>query len=50
MYLDLWRELKKLRNTWVTVIPVVVGTLATAPKGLERALKELEIKGRIAAV
>ena len=33
-YLDFVRELKKLWNMRVTVIPVVVGTHGTIPKGL----------------
>ena len=43
-YLDLARELKKLRNKNVTVIPIAIGTLRTVPKGLERGLKVLEIR------
>ena len=31
----------------LTVIPVVIGTLGTVPKGLERGLEELEIRERI---
>ena len=46
-YLDLTRELKKLWNMRVKVIPIVIGALGTVPKGLERSLNELEIKGRI---
>ena len=34
----------------VTVIPIVIGALGTAPKGLERGLEELEIRGRIETV
>ena len=33
-YLDLARELKKLRNMKVTVIPIVIGTLGTVTNGL----------------
>ena len=29
----------------VTVMPIVIGTLGTVPKGLERGLEELEIRG-----
>ena len=46
-YLDLVRELKKLWNIKVTVIPIVVGTLGIIPKGLEKRLGELEISGKI---
>ena len=45
--LDLARELKKLWNMKVKVIPIVVGALGTVPKGLERGLENLEIRGRI---
>ena len=31
----------------VMVIPIVIGTLGTILKGLERGLEQLEIKGRI---
>ena len=34
----------------LTVIPVVLGTLRTIPKDLERKLKELEIGGRIGKI
>ena len=39
-YLDLARELKKLWNRKVTIIPIVIGTFGTVTKGL---LKGLEI-------
>ena len=42
--MDLARELKKLWNMKVKVIPIVVGTV---PKGLEKGLESLEIRGRI---
>ena len=35
-YLDLSRELKKLWNMKVTVIPAVISALCTAPKGCFR--------------
>ena len=31
----------------MTVIPIVVGVLGTVPKGLDKKLEELEIRGRI---
>ena len=37
-------------NTKVTVITMVVGAFGTDPKGLERGLKELEIRGRIETI
>ena len=42
-YLDLTRELKKLLNMKVTVIPIVIGALGTVTKRLE----DLEIRGRV---
>ena len=42
-YLDLTRELRKLWNMKVMVIPIVIGTLGTVLKGLRRRLEELEI-------
>ena len=49
-YLNLIRELKKLWNMRVTVIPLVIGALGTVPKGLERGLVELEIRERIETI
>ena len=49
-YLDLARELKKLWNMRVKVVPIVIGALGTVPKGLEKSLSELEIKGRIETI
>ena len=46
-YLDLAREVKKLQNIGVTVIPIVVGGLETISRSLEKGLNELEIRGRI---
>ena len=43
-YLALARELKKLWNMKVTVIPIVVGALGTVTKVLVKGLEELEIK------
>ena len=42
-YLDLARELTELWNMKVTIIPIVVGSLETVHKGLERGLEEMEI-------
>ena len=46
-FLNLARELKKLRNMKVTVILIVAGVLRTVPKGLEKRLVELEGRKRI---
>ena len=37
-FLDLAKEVKKLRNMKVTVIPIVIGTVRTVTKGLVREL------------
>ena len=44
-YLDIVRELKKLWNMKVTIIPIVIRTLGTVTKGLIRGLEDLEIRG-----
>ena len=45
-YLDLARELKKLWNMKVTVIPFVVGAFGIVTKGQEQGLEDMEIRGR----
>ena len=45
-YLDLARELKKLWNMKVTLIPVVIA-LGTVTEGLIKGLEDLEIKRRV---
>ena len=44
-YLDLAKELKKSMEHEGDSEPVVIGELETFPKGLERGLEKLEIKG-----
>ena len=46
-YLDLVKELKNLWNMKLTVIPMIVGTLGTVLKGLEKRQVELKIRGII---
>ena len=46
-YLDLARELKKLWNMKVTIIPTVIGAFGTVIKGILKGLEELEIRGRV---
>ena len=48
--LDLAKELKKLPNIKVAVVPIVIGVLGTISKGLIRGLEELEIEGRDEAI
>ena len=45
-YLDFVRELKKLRNMKVMVIPIVIDVLGTVTKGLVQWLEDWEIRGR----
>ena len=46
-YLDLARELKKLWNMKVTVIPILSGALGTTTKVLIQVLEHLEITGQV---
>ena len=45
-YLNLAKELKRIWNVNVMVVPIVMWALGTIPKGLVRRLEELEIGGR----
>ena len=49
-YLDLDRELKKIWNTKVTVIRIVIGALSIVTKELVQGLEDLEIRGRVEAI
>ena len=49
-YLDLARELKKLWNMKVTIVPIVIGALGTITKGLLKGLEDLEIGGQVKAI
>ena len=40
-YLDLARELKKLRNMKVTIVPIVIGAFGTITNGLLKVLEDL---------
>ena len=46
-YLDLTRELEKVWNMKVTVVPLVVGALGTPAKALEKRLKNIGIETKI---
>ena len=46
-YLGLARELKKLWNMKVTIVPIVIGALGTVTKGLLKGLEDLEIGERV---
>ena len=49
-YLDLARELKKLRNMTVTIMPIINGSFGTVTKGLFKELQDLEIRGRVETI
>ena len=49
-YLDLARELKKLWNMQVTIIPFVIGAFGTVTKGLLKGLEDLEVGGRVKTI
>ena len=49
-YLDLARELKKLWNMKVTIIPIVIGAFSTVTKGLLKGLDDLEVGGRVETI
>ena len=46
-YLDLARELNKLWNMEVKIIPIVIDAFGTETKGLLRGLAHLEVGGRV---
>ena len=49
-YLDLAKELKKLWNLKVTVIPVVIGTLGKDTKGLVLGREDLKLRGLVETI
>ena len=49
-YLDIARELKKLWNMQVTIIPIVIGAFGTVTKGLLKELDDLEVGGRVETI
>ena len=49
-YLDLARELKKLWNMQVTIIPIVIGAFGTVTKGLLKGLEDMEVGGRVETI
>ena len=48
--LDFARELKKLWNMQVTIIPIVIGAFGTVTKGLLKGLEDLEVGGRVETI
>ena len=49
-YFDLARELKKLWNMKMTIIPIMIGAFGTVTKGLWKGLEDLEIWGRVETI
>ena len=49
-YLDLARELKKLWNVQVTIIPILIGAFGTVTKGLLKGLEDLEVGGWVETI
>ena len=49
-YLDLARELKKLWNMKVPIVPIVIGTLSRITKGVLKGLEDLEVGGRVETI
>ena len=49
-YLDIARELKKLWNVKVTMIPIVIDALGTVTKELVKGLEDLEIRRRVETI
>ena len=50
MYLNLARELKKLWNVKVTIIPIVIGAFGTVTKELLKGPEDLEVGGRVETI
>ena len=49
-YLDLARELKKLWNMKVTIVPIVIDAFGTITKGLLKGLEDLEVGGQVETI
>ena len=49
-YLDLARQLKKLRNMKVTIVPIVISAFGTEIKGSSKGLEDLEVGGQVEAI
>ena len=49
-YLDVARELEKLWNMKVTIIPIVIGAFGTVTKGLLKGLEDLEVGSRVETI
>ena len=49
-YPDFARELKKLWNKKVKIIPMAIGAFSTVTKGLLKGLEDLEVRGRVETI
>ena len=49
-YIDLARELKKLCNMQMTIIPIVIGAFGTVTKGLQKGLEDLQVGRRVETI
>ena len=49
-YLDLARELKKLWNMKVSIVPIVIGAFGTVTEGLLKTLEEFEVSRRVETI
>ena len=49
-YLDLTRELKKLWNMKVTIIPIMIGAFGRVTKGLIKGLEDWEVGGQVETI
>ena len=49
-YLDLARELKKIWNMKVKIVPIMNFALGTVTKGLLKGLEDLEVGGRVETI
>ena len=49
-YLDFARELKKLWNMKMTIVPIVIGAFGTITKGLLKGLEDLEVGEQVKTI
>ena len=49
-YLDIARELKKLWNMKVTILPIVIGAFGAVTKGLLKGLEDLEVGRQVETI
>ena len=49
-YLNLARELKKLWNMKVSIVPIVTGAFGTVTEGVLKGLEDLEVGGRVETI